>query len=920
MTMGIGLGFTGPTIDTMRNTVEDTDGEGTIDIGSNSDLFVFSSTTISSLFSAALVLGAFIGSLMGGPLGELTGRRLALLIASPMSSIAYLAIALSSSPAVLIIARFVAGLSLGLASFVAPVYIGEVSPTRIRGRLGALFQLFIAGGMLYVYAMGLAFRTDAESTDPRATSSTFCQWRRVAYISMIPSLLLFLAMYMAYPSPRWLATKGRIEEAKRALCRLRGLPTSSRTEEILALERVAEGQTEPRGVVEKFKVIMECKTQAVIAVMIHFLTQLSGLNALAFYLTSIFMKAGLSNADLMSLIVQLVTMFTTLPASYLVETLGRRVLLLSGCLIMGVAQFLSALFFYLDRDSGSSSSSMGWLVLLGVWILVAELFPCRARGVAASLAASANWISAFIFILALDPLVEATSLYVTFWSFAVASWALVIFVWFMVPETKGKTFEEIQEHFKTRQTSLERCHHRPVIYAFIMYYRYQGCDDIVAILCVIGSLLAPFVAGIGLGFTSPTIDTMRNTVLTTRGQPVDIGLDSDLYVFKDQDFVASAFSAALTAGACLGALIAGPVADQIGRRLALMLNSPLGIMAYLTIGLSSNVYLLIAVASVYISEVAPTRLRGHPRSVTDGGSSDPLASDDTFCDWRLTSFVCIAPCALLAIAMYFALESPRWLACKRHMVEAQNVLCQLRGCRSAGDPRIASEMPELTNADHGTRFVVRLRELLSCRKQLLVAIVIQALTQLSGLDVIAFYLVTIFQDAHLSSPDLMAVTVQLATAIAIIPACLLVERSGRRPLLLLSSIVMCLNLALIGAFFYVGKESLAWLSVVGAYGYNLGYAFGVGPIRWLLVAEIFPDRCRSLAAGLATMASWLTLFIIILVVDRATEATSRQALFWFFAAISAVITGFVWLAVPETKGRSFEEIKRLFYPIPNSVV
>ncbi|KAF4698761.1 hypothetical protein FOZ63_023925, partial [Perkinsus olseni] len=108
----------------------------------------------------------------------------------------------------------------------------------------------------------------------------------------------------------------------------------------------------------------------------------------------------------------------------------------------------------------------------------------------------------------------------------------------------------------------------------------------------------------------PTIDTMRNTVLTTRGQPVDIGLDSELYVFKDQDFVASAFSAALTAGACLGALIAGPVADQIGRRLALMLNSPLGIMAYLTIGLSSNVYLLIAVASVYISEVAPTRLRG----------------------------------------------------------------------------------------------------------------------------------------------------------------------------------------------------------------------------------------------------------------------------------------------------------------------
>ncbi|EER01738.1 Sugar transport protein, putative [Perkinsus marinus ATCC 50983] len=365
MSMGIGIGFTGPTIDTMRNTVEDTSGGGIIEIG----------------------------SLLGGPLGDLTGRRLALVIASP---------------------------------------------------------LLLAGGLLYVYGMGLAFRTDAGSDDPRVISSTFCQW-----------------------SPRWLATKGRLDEAKMTLCRLRGLPSSSRTEEILALERVAEEQIEPDGIVEKFTVIMKCKKQALIAVMIHFLTQMSGLNALAFYLTSIFMKAGLSNADFMSLIVQLVTMLTTLPASYLVETLGRRVLLLSSCLVMGIAQFLTACFFYLERDNAtatSSSSPLGWLVILGVyayqisfawgvgpirWILVAELFPCRARGVAASLAASANWISAFIFILALDPLVEATSLYFTFWAFAVSIWALLIFLWFVLPETKGKTFEEIQAYFHEDQSSLE---------------------------------------------------------------------------------------------------------------------------------------------------------------------------------------------------------------------------------------------------------------------------------------------------------------------------------------------------------------------------------------------------------------------------------------------------------------------------------
>ncbi|KAF4672637.1 hypothetical protein FOL47_000267 [Perkinsus chesapeaki] len=479
-----------------------------------------------------------------------------------------------------------------------------------------------------------------------------------------------------------------------------------------------------------------------------------------------------------------------------------------------------------------------------------------------------------------------------------------------------------------------------------MYYCNNVCDDLVAVMCVVGSLLASILAGIGLGFTSPTIDTMRNTVTTPDGTPLIVPDNSGLCVFEELS--ASIFSASLTVGALVGALMAGPLADSIGRRLALAINSPLGVAAYLSIGLSSNVYLLIAarfiaglpvgigpsVVSVYISEVAPTRLRGLLGACnemacvigitaayaiglifrTDGGSTDPLVSSNTFCNWRLTSFVCIVPCLALAIAMYFALESPRWLASRQHMVEAQRILCKIRGCHTASDPRISSEMIDLTSSsDHGTRFVVRLRELLSCKKQLLIAITIQVLTQLSGLDVIAFYLVTIFQDAHLSYPDLMAVTVQLATAIAIIPACLLVERSGRRPLLLLSSIGMCISLAIIGTYFFMDNAAFGWLSVVGAYGYNLFYAFGVGPIRWLLVAEIFPDSCRSIAAGIATMASWLTLFIIILSIDIITESTSRQAIFWFFSAVSAFITCFVWIGVPETKGKSFEDIRRLFY-------
>ncbi|KAF4672636.1 hypothetical protein FOL47_000266 [Perkinsus chesapeaki] len=462
LTVGLGLGFTGSTIDTMRNSVLAPDGSH-IDIGSESNLYVLKSTTASSLFSAALTLGALIGTLSGGPVAEATGRRLALLIAAPLSVLAYLGIALGHSPYLLVVARLVAGFSMGICSFVSSVYISEVSPNKYRGFLGACTQLMMAGGITLVYAICLGMKTSAGSLDPLATSSTFCNWRLVAFICIIPPGMLFCLMMLAVESPRWLATRGRLDEARSTLVLLRGDDECDKSliAEMDALEAIAGARGEKKDSLKsRLSVLWSCKRQAVIAIALNGLTQFTGLNALAFYQTTFFLEAGLDDADILALTVQLSTVIANVVACFLMDRVGRRPLLISSSIGMCISQLMIGTFFYIDRDG--EAENLGWLILLGSycyqityawgvgpirWMVAAELFPDEARGLASSLATTSNWFCAFLFILFLDSVIKATSLQAVFYFFACVAALMTAFEWYMVPETKGKTLEEIQSIF-----------------------------------------------------------------------------------------------------------------------------------------------------------------------------------------------------------------------------------------------------------------------------------------------------------------------------------------------------------------------------------------------------------------------------------------------------------------------------------------
>ncbi|EER02597.1 hexose transporter, putative [Perkinsus marinus ATCC 50983] len=464
--VGLCCGFTAPVIDTMQNTVATPDGEH-IEIGVNSDLFVFDSTMVASFFSAALTLGALIGTLSGGPIAERTGRRVALLIAGPLNVAAFLIIALCKNIPALIIARLIAGFSMGICSFICSVYISEISPTRLRGLLGSCTQLLMGLGILLVYILGAVCRTDGGSSDPLATSKTFCRWRLVAYICLIPGALLTIAMFFAPETPRWLATRGRLQEAEETLCRLRDVDSVADpriAEEVKALEDIVENLGKRKGglsdLKRRFDILWHCPKQVAIVTLTNIGTQFSGTNAQTFYQDTIFQAAGLKNSSVLAITVRVSSTVATLPSMYLLDRVGRRPLLISSWIGITISQLLMGIFFYLDRDG--DAQHLAWLALLATygyqlsyswgcgpirWMLASEIFPDEARGLASAIATTSNWTGAFFFVLFLESCIEATSMQAAFFFFSCVGALMTVFEWYMVPETKGKTFEEIQEMF-----------------------------------------------------------------------------------------------------------------------------------------------------------------------------------------------------------------------------------------------------------------------------------------------------------------------------------------------------------------------------------------------------------------------------------------------------------------------------------------
>jgi sugar porter (SP) family MFS transporter len=389
------------------------------------------------------LVGAVTGAITGGPLSDRLGRRPVVLLAAIIFAVGAIAAALAPNVLVLIFARFILGLGVGLASLVVPLYIAEIAPPATRGALVSLNQLMITIGILLSYIVGVAF-TPIEG------------WRYMFAVAVVPALILGIGMFTLPESPRWLVKNGKLDKARSVLLLSRveaGVET-----EMQQMEEIERIERQQAQVGYKELLAPWIRPALIVGVGLAIFQQITGINTIIYYAPTILEKVGFSAGGAIAataLGVGVVNVGFTILAVWIVDRVGRRPLLLIGLIGMTVSLGLLGVVFSL----GSTSGAAGLLatVCLGLyiasfaislgpifWLMISEIYPLNMRGSAMSIAALCNWGSNFIVALTFPVLLATFGGAGSFWLFAVIGIVAWIFVYFMVPETKGRTLEEIE--------------------------------------------------------------------------------------------------------------------------------------------------------------------------------------------------------------------------------------------------------------------------------------------------------------------------------------------------------------------------------------------------------------------------------------------------------------------------------------------
>jgi sugar porter (SP) family MFS transporter len=360
--------------------------------------------------------------------------------------------ALAPNIGTLIAGRVMVGVSIGLASLTVPLYIAEIAPTPARGKLVSLNQLALTSGIVIAYGVGYAF-------------ASIQGWREMFAVAIVPALALVVGMVALPESPRWLVSRGLVSQAQNVLRRLRATANvDAELHEISQSLRSQKGSwRELLGPV--------VRPAVVIGVTLAILQQITGINTVIYYAPTIVELAGLRTASAALLAttgVGLINVGFTVVAIALLDRLGRRPLLLAGLLGMTFSLALLGLLFWLPGMLGNSGGAL-FLVLalclyvasfaIGMgpvfWLLIAEIYPLKVRGLAMGVATVANWGANLVVALTFLSLMAAIGRSFTFWFYAVVTAIGLVFAWYYVPETKGKTLEQIEAHWRAGRHPLD---------------------------------------------------------------------------------------------------------------------------------------------------------------------------------------------------------------------------------------------------------------------------------------------------------------------------------------------------------------------------------------------------------------------------------------------------------------------------------
>jgi SP family arabinose:H+ symporter-like MFS transporter len=410
------------------------------------------------LVSSALV-GCLIGAAAGGWLSDRFGRKRILLLAGALFVATSLGCSLAAEIHLLIIARLIGGMGVGIASMVVPLYIAEISPAHLRGRMVTFYQFAITIGVLAAYFSNAALLEVAQRYQ---TSTDMVPWLRWMFVDqvwrgmlgslMLPAGAFFLLLLFVPESPRWLTKQGRADQALEILSRIAGRSDAQRQ-----MDEIRETISHEAGNIgQLFQPGM--RRALGIAVFLACAGQLSGINAIIYYGPTILEGAGYHTGSALGgqVVFGVVGVVFTLLALWKMDTMGRRPLLFIGTLGIFVSLLMVGLFF-------KTGVTTGYLLVLFIsmflasfafslgpipWVVMSEIFPTRIRGRAMSIATLCLWLTNTVICQAFPWMDEHWGPAATFWTYAAMVSPVFLFVWKVMPETKGRSLEELEKLFQ----------------------------------------------------------------------------------------------------------------------------------------------------------------------------------------------------------------------------------------------------------------------------------------------------------------------------------------------------------------------------------------------------------------------------------------------------------------------------------------
>ncbi|MBG6236270.1 sugar porter (SP) family MFS transporter [Pedobacter sp. CAN_A7] len=389
--------------------------------------------------TGSLALGCIVGCLIAGNIADRYGRKPGLMVAAFIFAISSIGIALCSSLSMFVVMRFAAGIGVGMASLLCPMYIAEISPANVRGRNVAINQLTVVIGILVTNLVNY-FLAD---TGPDA-------WRWMFGLGVVPSLIFLFGVIWLPESPRWLMKDGQVDRAEKVLLKLGSASFAASTMKEVEKSLLGNTKMSYKAVFEK-----SVRPAVVVGISLAVFQQFCGINVVFNYTSTIFESVGANlNQQLFETVsIGIVNLVFTLLAMWQVDKLGRKPLMLIGSLGLSVVYFVLA--YLLQNQYSAAIVSVFVLIAISLyaislapvtWVLISEIFPNKIRGAASSVAIISLWAAYFVLVFTFPILAKTLGTYGPFYMYGGICFLGFLFVKTKVRETKGQTLEELEQN------------------------------------------------------------------------------------------------------------------------------------------------------------------------------------------------------------------------------------------------------------------------------------------------------------------------------------------------------------------------------------------------------------------------------------------------------------------------------------------